>query len=900
MFGLKRSAFALAAALALLGGATAARAEWRPNEDDALLFDAQLGQLKLGDGVRGYRTPEGICLNFADVVAALDVPVIVDKSGVTASGWIFEEHNILKINRKSQKVQVANKQSSLGGSIRDTPEGWCVSADSLSAWFGIQFTADQRNAILRISSKTKLPVQLAAERRARASRVRPSQQVDLAKLPQAKLPYRMWRMPSLDAVVTVAGVKDKVRGNRVDGRYDLYVAGEVARVSVDARIAAERSALPTDLKLQAYRSDPRGKLLGPLKATHFAMGDVFSYASPLVANTVPGRGGMVTNRPLSRPDTYDRKTFRGEMPTGWDAELYRNGQLIAVSDRRTDGRYEFADVPLLFGHNVVEVVLYGPQGQVRRNRETIAVGPESIPPKQTWYWASISQDWRDLVTLQRDKSPRNGGWRGTLGVERGVNQKTSLAAQVHSLMIDDERLTYVEGTVRRSIGSALVEIGGAYQSKGGIAARAQVLAQFGNTYLAAESIFARDFRSDRITRDLVSSQSLSLERTFNIGKLQVPARLEGRYTRWEDGRGSLEGLARASTNLGRISITGAVDWQKRWDRFGSDPPAVNAALLANGSIGTTRVRGEIRWQLSPESHFSSAALVAERRISDKSSLRGDLGYERDLHRVRAGVGYVRTFDKFALSVNGEVASDGSVAAGLNLAFSLGPNPRGGMRVASQKLAANGSVFARVFRDEDDDGVRDAGEPYEKDVQLMVARRPIENMTDARGEAAIDGLEPHVPVLVGIDPSSLPDPLIQPASPGVVVTPRRGVPTIVELPLVGAGEIVGNLLARHGDARQGVDIELVNGQGLVVATTRTDFDGFFLFESVPYGKYQLRINKLSAAAAGLNQALDVGATLDRDHPSVRLGNVEAGTSGGKRLAYRSVLMEGPRAEFVAAR
>ena len=57
---------------------------------------------------------------------------------------------------------------------------------------------------------------------------------------------------------------------------------------------------------------------------------------------------------------------------GWDAELYRNGQLLAFAENRADGRYEFIDVPLLYGQNRFEVVLYGPQGQITARCE---VGP---------------------------------------------------------------------------------------------------------------------------------------------------------------------------------------------------------------------------------------------------------------------------------------------------------------------------------------------------------------------------------------------------------------------------------------------------------------------------------------------------------------------------------------------
>ena len=67
----------------------------------------------------------------------------------------------------------------------------------------------------------------------------------------------------------------------------------------------------------------------------------------------------------------------------------------------------------------------------------------------------------------------------------------------------------------------------------------------------------------------------------------------------------------------------------------------------------------------------------------------------------------------------------------------------------------------------------------------------------------------------------------------------------------------------------MDLELVDARGTIRATTRTDFDGFFLFESVPYGQYTLRIAALSAQAANLAPDLST-IVLNRERPRARLG------------------------------
>src|SRR3546814_17931802 len=72
-----------------------------------------------------------------------------------------------------------------------------------------------------------------------------------------------------------------------------------------------------------------------------------------------------------------------------------------------DGRYEFIDVPLQYGANRFEIILYGPQGQVRREIKQVQVGMDSIPPQQTWYWAGVAQENTDLIELDRKSTRLN-------------------------------------------------------------------------------------------------------------------------------------------------------------------------------------------------------------------------------------------------------------------------------------------------------------------------------------------------------------------------------------------------------------------------------------------------------------------------------------------------------------
>jgi hypothetical protein len=318
---------------------------------------------------------------------------------------------------------------------------------------------------------------------------------------------------------------------------------------------------------------------------------------------------------------------------------------------------------------------------------------------------------------------------------------------------------------------------------------------------------------------------------------------------------------------------------------------IEAAFLANGSAGRNRLRGEVRWRLAPERRFESATIIGQRPLSEDSDLRAELGYDRGLSRARGAVGLVRRFAMFSTSASLEAATDGSVAASFNLAFSFGRNPLGGgFRLGANKLASTGSALARVFRDQNGDGVRQPTEPAASEVQLKVGRAPVAGLSDGGGNIVIDNLEPHRPVLVGVDASSLPDPLVQPAGPGIVVVPRPGLPIVIDLPLVSAGEVLGTLVDSSGGSLQGIDLELTDRSGRAVAATRSDFDGFFLFESVPYGSYGLRIARLSAQAARLATSLEATIHIDGRNPSVKLGRV---TAQGSLIAERGATQPVPR-------
>jgi hypothetical protein len=876
---------ALAQAALALAGAVAAWAAspigsgWTADPEEQYLLDVNIRQLRLGEGVRAYQTPEGTCVVFGDFLTTLDLPMKIDLEAKRASGWAFTEENRIEIDQAGGIARYGDAEEKLQeGTVRETPEGWCVETSALGRWFKLGVKPMTAGSMLMLESEAKLPVEMAREREQRAARIRPAA-MPLENLPQVRLPYRMWRAPALDFIVNAGVTYQASTGMQVDRSVSVAAAGEIARLSYDSMFTTDQNGKPQSLRVRTYRSDPEGGMLGPLNATHFAVGDIGGLTNRLLSSS-SGRGAEVTNRPLFNPVAFDRTRFEGDLPTGWDAELYRNGELLAFSRSNGSQRYIFDDVPLLYGDNRIEILVYGPQGQQRSRLEHINVGQEQVPAGKTWYWAGVSQPGKDLlgdflgrddgggVTADGSADFTEPDLQGAVQVEHGLSKRTSVGLLAAVLLDGDEKMTFIEGSVRQSIGPALIEAAIARDGNGAISTRVQAVARIGSTSISSEAIMADGFMIDGRKYDRYRDARLSVDAPLKFSRQPVSVHADVRYLdRGADDR-SLNAAGRLSASFNGFSLTSQVRWQQGLGNTSQDN-LLEGGLIGSGRKGNVRFRGEAIWEFAPHNRFKAAELSAYWSASDHADWEGAIGYDASNSRGRARITHIRRFNSLAAAASLEGGTDGSFAAGLNLNFSL-DSSRGGFKLTNQRLASTGSVEARVYRDINDNGVRDLAEPWEEGALITTGQRISDQKTDKNGTVRVGGLQPYQAIAVGIDTSSLDDPSLAPRKALQVIVPRPGVAAHLEIGLVGAGDIEGVLVKDDGSGFEGLDIELVDATGKAVATTRSDFDGFILFERVAYGRYTFRLTSDSAQAAGVDRNIDASAEISPDKTVVRLG------------------------------
>ncbi len=886
MTGFRALAKRLALALSALAAGVAAYAAtpegdgWVADPDSQYLLDLNVHQLRLGENLRAYPTPEGTCLNMGDLLGLLDTPITIDNATGTAKGWAFRQDLTIEIDRNKRKVVRAGAPETLHeGDIRDTPEGWCVDSAAAGRWLGIDLVVTAGASSVRIESKTKLPVEMARERLNRARFLKKAA-LPLESGPAIKIPYRMWRAPALDFVVDAGVTYSATGGTRIDRRVAVTAAGEIGGLSYNSQIIAGQRKLVDSLRFRAYRSDPEGNLLGPLHATHFAFGDVGGLSHPLLGGA-QGRGVELTNQPLFNPHSFSKTRFEGALQPGWQAELYRNGQLLDFSTDDGSGLYKFEDVDLRVGDNQFEILLYGPQGQKDSRFETIRVGADQLPPGETRWWFGANQPGRDILGVSPkpvdqdvdavfDGKTVTPKAQAAFQVEHGIDKRTSVAALAAAMLVGDERLTFVEGSVRRSIGPALLEGGVAYQAGGGLALRGQALAQIGKINLSAEAAKLNHFYYEGRLEEKASNVRLTADAPFSLGKVPMAAHVEYRMVdRTDDKRERAE--ARLTGAFGRVQAGAALGWNRDTSKTGVTDSRFDLKTMTSGRIGQVRIRGAALWDIAPEAGLHSADVSAYWSAGENVDWEFGAGYDRVAGRTTARVSHIRRFDSLAVAATLEAASDKSFAAGINVNFSLDAN-KAGFHPVRSPLAQTGQVRATVFRDDNNNGVRDPGEKTEDGVQLTGGVGATSEPSGKNGVARLSGLTPYQAVSIGIDGSTLSDPSLAPRKASQIVIPRPGVTADLAIALVGAGDVEAILVGNDGNGIEGVDIEALDEDGKVVGTARTDFDGFFLFERLAYGHYSFRIAADSAKALNLSSALGARVELDPDHSLVRLGPV----------------------------
>ncbi len=823
------------------------------SDQDLLILEVRLGSLTLSDGLVAYLHPGGVLLPLGEIAAVLEFPIAVEPEAGVAEGWFLAENRRFSLDLSRREVVVEGVRSTVGTGLAELHSGELyVDSALLERWFPVAFDLDLSRLRLTVRPRETLPVEQRLERRAKWSQLQRSRRSAHHRYPALDLPYRLLAWPAIDHRLALSW-----NGGAGDAavRYDAIAAGDLLGMSTELalNLSSGNSESASGLRLKMGRRDAGGNLLGPLRATEASFGDLFSPRRPLVSRQQTGRGFEISNFPLGRPNEFDRTIVRGDALPGWEVELYHNETLIDFQTVADDGRYQFTDVPLHFGFNVLRRILYGPQGQKREHVERLFIGPELIRAGDSYYRLAVHQDAGDSAA---SGAGRSGARRYFLDYERGLRRNLSIAAGLTSLSLDDGRHTYVSLGLRGTRGGFFASTDLVADSRGGWAGRLAAQGRLLGLQLQLEHEELSDFLSEETANAADPSTRRSSLRIDGRSRNRRLPRLTYRLAAAHEQRRSGASRDSASARLGAsfkswaLSNTLSLERQERGLAEAEGSGQLHGSLLATRRRRALRLRGQLQYALSPRRRWTAATLSANWRLrrdfNARLSIRQSLAEElTDTYTT----GLTRRYQSFALSVNGGYDGHSGVRANLSLSCSLSRAPGSRRwRAHSRSLTTQGAAAARVFLDRNADGLFDPEDRPHEGVKLTSGTGS-RSETDAGGIAWLTELpadrHADLDLLIG----SLEDPYWMPRRQGVGLVPRPGRIAMFDFPVVSTGEIDGTVRLRRGGELQEVSkvaLQLLDPDGRILHETETAFDGFYLFERILPGRYSLRIDPQQAA------------------------------------------------------
>ena len=568
------------------------------------------------------------------------------------------------------------------------------------------------------------------------------------------------------------------------------------------------------------------------------------------------QGGAVTNAPFLRPAEFAVEPLDGTFGPGWEVELYRNEQFVGYTTTGADGSFRF-DVPVRYGQNPLEVVGYGPHGQVVRRERTFEVVPLRLPGRQFEYGvagggcafdpceALLNVDARygvsDRLTVQtgvdrfwRDTLPDL--WHPYAAVTGQPARSFALTGEavLHALLavrVDFAPTPDLQAAVGHTRFDTTV-------------VQPLVGSPIDRDRTDAIVFYRPGLFHDQLFFRLSAFRLAGAGRTRSLARLIATTRFLG--TRVDAG-GHVERLALDSTTP--VTTTG---FEARFFHGYTGPLRWLRRTLFQGEMGVNLDSGLTRARFGV-THAIRDRFQIDAGVDWQRGVPGgvafELGLTATLHPVRA-----ISRNRFS----GEGTRGTQVAEGAM----IWDRNAGRIGFSDGRALGRAGLAGEVFLDLDGDGVADQGEPPVAGIRLRIGPRVV--TTDSAGRFAVWDLVPFELLIVEVDTLSNDDPLRVPVASRFTFRPDPNTFTRVPIPFVRGGEVSGRVLFNDTQTGVGGAPVVLRARTGERYTTTTFSDGGFYLLGVRPGDYEATVDDSLLERLGARVAparFTVGAARD---------------------------------------
>lgn len=818
-------AFAPAAEMASLPALGPARAD--PN---LVLLEVTLQGDVLTDSLSGYQIGNDVFLPLGELSRLLTLAIRTAPTQGRADGYILKEEREFHLDVIERTVYTEGSTENLDrAAVKLQADDIYVASKVLARWLPADFALDMSALSLTVKPRETLPLQSNRQRRERARNGVVGPRTDPG-YPRQPVSYSAISTPFLDQTMRLDAQGGSGR-RRVNAGYTVYATADLLGLEASLFAAIGNTHAQDQARLTLGRSDPDARLLGPLQARSAQFGSI---AVPGVSNVLSsspaGNGVLVSNRPLNVPTNFDSHLLQGDLPPGWDVELFVNDALLGFQQSRADGRYTF-EVPLVYGVNEFRLVFHGPLGQLRVERQTMVVDRPAVRGGQLEY----------SVARQRDDKHRE---RTLAQFTYGLTDRLTATAGMVELPLGARAQRYTNAALRGYWNSFILSAEAVKSSDGG------KLAQVGvNTSVAGMSLLANHAQLDHFSSDwylptgdpVKTRDELRLNGRAHLPLLPVlPLQLDLRSDLLESGRRVREGGIRVSGYLAGSAITNSL----RWQSSGGAPTTGTGMLQVSRRVAGVGLSGQLDYETRPDARLSNLAISADKDLAEGMILNVSAthAFRAPSHTVSASLN--KTLGSYGLGVTVNYASNGAYSAGMQLFMAMGAEPRQSRWLTdAQPMAGTGAASVLVYLDRNMNGVMDEGDQPIRNAGFLINGGADIARTNGDGIAWLSRLPSRQNVDIALDNQTLEDPAWTALRKGLRVVPRPGKVAQLEFAVNATGELDGTIYRyEHGLKRPaaGLRLELMGIEHKVLATATTGADGYFVVSGVLPGDYLLRL------------------------------------------------------------
>lgn len=826
----------------------------------------ELEDLVLVVAIEGSRLSEGVFALERDGVYYLPVRTLsnlfdfyIDPESTKSviKGSVISKEDSFSINLETKKISYNSVQTNLLPIAYVDPsltsDDMYIAADALAEIWPVQFEVDFSALVLRVASETKLPFQLALERKQRRENLRNrketaiSSKVDINTLPFSGTPYQLLGKPSIDLDLQ-AGYDGRIDGaefrTSISGVQDLGFAS--ADFSTTFTHLDGQLGKPENFRLRFRRQNIYPNAL-PLDLEDVQWGDVRLGNRDLISFGSSGRGLVFTNDTNNFETEFDEITVDGVARPGWETELYINDQLIDFGVVDASGEYRFEDVTVTFGQNEVKVILFGPQGQIEERVENYFYQSNLAAKGKFVYSGGLVEAERDLIEIDPRVNSRPQGLAANFYGAYGIGSRLTAFASANTIKDEDDRAGGIEEVARNYLSAGLVGSYGKTLAQlelykelgGGEAVDLRTISDFKGFKLNSRVSAFNEFESPDARR---GDQRQTLEYEFNVrrtvntdfGSLGFDVGTEGQ----ERDNGS---SIRLYTSRQSVSVGGArITHSTRTNVSNNSHTSTNARLAATVREGNWRFRNFFNYNIFPNVEGTTVGVDARYGTSRDLSYGFNAQQNFSADETTLGFQITKDFEKFLGSFESDWSNVSGVSFLLRASAGLGPYGENDSYIArSDPFRTAGPINALVYLDRDYDGEFSEGDEPVEGTKLQLGPRFSREETDENGLFTELTSSVGSKQIVRVLEKSIDDPFIVSASDGIVVYPRPGVAQYVELGLVETGAIDGTLYGPDRKPFGGLDLQIMNSDAEIVQTSRTGSDGYFSFERIPPSSYTIR-------------------------------------------------------------